>query len=64
VWIIHGNSDEENPIGPDRAFYPLLERALGSHAIFWEYDAGEHRVPVDLLSTDAFARWLWTHRRL
>ena len=63
VWIIHGNSDEANPIGPDRAFYPLLARVPGARATFWEYDAGEHRVPVDLLSTDALARWLWAHRK-
>jgi poly(3-hydroxybutyrate) depolymerase len=63
LWIIHGNSDEENPIGPDRAFYPVLAAVPGARATFWEYDAGEHRVPVDLLSTDAVARWLWAHHK-
>jgi predicted peptidase len=63
VWIIHGNSDEENPIGPDRALYPVLSAVPGARVTFWEYDAGEHRVPVDLLTGDAFARWLWAHRK-
>ncbi|HEX6041328.1 alpha/beta hydrolase-fold protein, partial [Longimicrobium sp.] len=63
LWIIHGNSDEANPIGPDRAFLPVLAAVPGARVTFWEYDAGEHRVPVDLLTTDAFARWLWAHRK-
>jgi predicted peptidase len=63
VWIIHGNSDEENPIGPDRAFYPVLAAMPGARVTFWEMDAGEHRVPADLLASDAFARWLWAHRK-
>ena len=63
VWIIHGNSDEENPIGPDRAFYPLLSAVPGARVTFWEMDAGEHRVPADLLASDAFARWLWAHHK-
>jgi poly(3-hydroxybutyrate) depolymerase len=63
VWIIHGNSDEENPIGPDRAFVPVLTAMPGARVTFWEYDAGEHRVPADLLTSDAFPLWLWAHRK-
>jgi poly(3-hydroxybutyrate) depolymerase len=63
LWIIHGNSDEANPIGPGRAALPVLQAVPGARVTFWEYDAGEHRVPVDLLSSDAFPRWLWTHRK-
>ncbi|HEX6373338.1 MAG TPA: alpha/beta hydrolase-fold protein [Longimicrobium sp.] len=63
VWIIHGNSDEENPIGPDRAFFPVLRAVPGARVTFWEMDAGEHRVPAHLLASDAFARWLWAHRK-
>jgi predicted peptidase len=63
VWIIHGNSDEENPIGPDRAFVPVLTAVPGARVTFWEMDAGEHRVPADLLASDAFARWLWAHHK-
>jgi predicted esterase len=63
VWIIHGNSDDENPIGPDRAFRPVLEAVPGARVTFWEMDAGGHRVPADLLAGDAFARWLWAHTK-
>lgn len=63
LWIIHGNSDEANPIGPDRASLPVLQAVPGAQVTFWEYDAGEHRVPVDLLASDAFARWLWAHHK-
>ncbi len=63
LWIIHGNSDEANPIAPDRAFLPVLAAVPGARVTFWEYDAGEHRVPVDLLTSDAFARWMWAHRK-
>jgi predicted peptidase len=63
VWIIHGNSDDASPFAPDRAFYPVLAAVPGARVTFWEYDAGEHRVPVDLLSSDAFPRWLWAHRK-
>jgi predicted peptidase len=63
VWIIHGNSDEENPIGPDRAFYPVLSTVRGARVTFWEMDAGEHLVPAHLLASEAFARWLWAHRK-
>lgn len=61
LWIIHGNSDEANPIEPDREVYPVLSAVPGARVRFWEYDGGEHRVPVDLLASDAFARWLWAH---
>ncbi|HEX2210516.1 MAG TPA: alpha/beta hydrolase-fold protein [Longimicrobium sp.] len=63
VWMIHGNSDDANPIGPGRAFYPVLRAVPGARVTFWEYDAGEHRVPVELLGSDAFPRWLWAHRK-
>lgn len=63
VWIIHGNSDEANPIGPDRAFVPVLAAVPGARVTFWEYEGGEHRVPVDLLASDAFARWMWAHHK-
>jgi len=63
LWIIHGNSDEANPIEPDRAFYPLVSALPGARVTFWEYDGGEHRVPVELLASDAFPRWLWTHHK-
>jgi poly(3-hydroxybutyrate) depolymerase len=63
LWIIHGNSDEENPIGPDRAFYPVVSAMEGARVTFWEYDGGEHRVPAELLAGDVFARWLWAHRK-
>jgi predicted peptidase len=63
MWIIHGNSDEENPIDPDRSFYPVLAAVPGARVTFWEYQDGEHRVPMDLLASDAFARWLFAHRK-
>jgi poly(3-hydroxybutyrate) depolymerase len=63
LWIIHGNSDEENPIGPNRAFVPVLVAVPGARVTFWEYDAGEHRVPAELLASDAFPRWLWAHQK-
>jgi predicted peptidase len=63
VWIIHGNSDDAVAVEPNRAFWPLLRAVPGARATFWEYDAGEHRVPVELLSGDAFPRWLWAHRK-
>jgi predicted peptidase len=63
LWIVHGNRDEANPIGPDRSFYPAIAAIPGARVTFWEYDSGEHRVPVDLLASDAFARWLWAHRK-
>ncbi|HEU0298029.1 MAG TPA: prolyl oligopeptidase family serine peptidase [Longimicrobium sp.] len=63
VWIIHGNSDDAVSIAPGRAFLPVLQSVPGARVTFWEYDAGEHRVPVELLSSDAFPRWLWAHRK-
>ncbi|WP_420128576.1 prolyl oligopeptidase family serine peptidase [Longimicrobium sp.] len=63
VWIIHGNSDDANPFRPNYLFYPVLSAVPGARVTFWEYDQGEHRVPVELLSSDAFARWLWAHRK-
>jgi predicted peptidase len=63
LWIIHGNRDTANPIGPDREIYPVLARTPGARVRFWEYDGGAHRVPPDLLASDAFARWLFAHRK-
>lgn len=63
VWIIHGNSDDTTPFRPNHLFYPALSAVPGARVTFWEYDQGEHRVPVDLLSSDAFPRWLWAHRK-
>jgi predicted peptidase len=59
LWIIHGNRDQANPIEPDRELYPVLAAVPGARVWFWEYDGGEHRVPVELLAGDAFPRWLW-----
>ncbi|HEU0055475.1 MAG TPA: alpha/beta hydrolase-fold protein [Longimicrobium sp.] len=63
LWIIHGNRDDANPIAPDREVYPRLARIRGARVRFWEYDGGVHRVPPDLLASDAFPRWLWAHRK-
>lgn len=63
LWVIHGNSDDANPIAPDRAFLPVLSAVPGARVWFWEYDGGEHRVPPELLASDAFPRFLGAHRK-
>lgn len=63
LWIIHGNSDDVTPAALDQAGYSAVAAVPGARAAFWEYDSGEHAVPVDLLASDAFPRWLWAHRR-
>lgn len=62
LWIIHGNSDDVTPSALDLAGYSAIAGVPGARATFWEYDSGEHAVPVDLLASDAFPRWLWAHR--
>lgn len=62
LWVIHGNSDDVTPAALDLAGYSAITAVPGARATFWEYDSGEHAVPVDLLASDAFPRWLWAHR--
>lgn len=63
VWIVHGNRDEANPIGPDREVYPVLAAVPGARVRFWEMDGGVHRVPPALLAGDGMQRWLFAHRK-
>jgi predicted peptidase len=62
VWIIHGDRDEANPIGPDRAMHDSV-RALGGRASFWEFEGTGHQVPPALLAGPELARWLFAHRK-
>ncbi len=63
LWIIHGNADTANPIEQDRAMYALLRAVPGAQVQFSEFDQGVHQVPPMLATSDAFAAWLFRHRR-
>lgn len=63
VWVVHGNADTANPIGPDRGMVAALRARRGAEVRFWEFDGLGHAVPPALLAGDAFMEWLFAHRR-
>lgn len=63
VWVVHGNADTANPIGPDREMVDLLARQPGAEVRFWEVDGLYHAVPTRLLAGDELMTWLFAHER-
>ncbi len=63
VWVVHGNADTANPIGPDRAMVQALAGQLGAEVRFWEVDGLYHAVPQRLLAGDELMTWLFAHER-
>ena len=63
IWIVHGNADTANPIGPDRAMFEALRSVEGAEVRFWEFDRMHHGVPLGLLTGDALMEWLFAHSR-
>lgn len=61
VWVIHGNADTENPIGPDRGMVETLRARPGAEVRFWEMDGMGHDIPPALLAGDALMEWLFAH---
>ena len=61
LWIVHGNADTANPIGPHRAMFDLLQTAPGADVRFWEFDRMHHGVPLRLLTGDELMTWLFEH---
>ena len=61
LWIVHGNADTANPIGPDRTMYELVRAVPGADVQFWEFDQMHHGVPLRLLTGDEMMTWLFSH---
>jgi len=60
--LVHGTDDDENPIGPDRAWAAALA-AAGGRPRFVEYQGMDHRVPPDMIESPEWRSWLFSHRR-
>jgi predicted peptidase len=61
IWLIHGNSDTENPISSDSLFYRQLRSQHGRHVTFWEIDRLEHDIYPGLYTGEGIPRWLFNH---
>lgn len=62
LWIVHGNLDTANPIGPARAMATALQTVPNADVLFWEFDQMHHGVPLRLLTGDELMTWLFGHR--
>lgn len=63
VLILHGNSDNENPITADRRFYAAIKQAGGQHVHFREYDGLAHQPPSDIYPGIWWRDWLFQQKR-
>jgi predicted peptidase len=60
--LVHGTSDEENPIGPDRAWASAVAAAGGRPRLV-EYVGMDHRVPTEMIDATDWREWLFRQRR-
>jgi predicted peptidase len=62
IWIIHGNTDTENPIEPDRMLVKYLKKMNNKNYTFWEISGLEHTIYPDLYDTDMIPEWLFNSK--
>lgn len=62
LMLVHGDADNDNPIGPDRALFAALQRQPGATVRFIEYQGLEHTVPPAMLLSPAWREWLLGQR--
>ena len=63
VLVLHGNSDEENPITADRRFFMAIRNAAGHRIQFREYDGLAHQPPGDIYPGAWWRDWLVQQER-
>jgi len=63
VLILHGNSDDENPITADRRFFVAIEKSGGRRVRFREYDGLAHQPPSDIYPGTWWRDWLLKQKR-
>jgi predicted peptidase len=62
IWIIHGNTDTENPIEPDRMLVKYLKKMNNKNYNYWEILGLEHTIYPDLYDTDIIPKWLFNSK--
>ena len=63
VLILHGNSDNENPITADNRFFASIQNAGGHRARFKEYEGLAHQLPGDIYPGIWWRDWLLQQKR-
>jgi len=58
VLVLHGNSDNENPIAADKRFFASIQNAGGHRARFKEYEGLTHQPPGDIYPGIWWRDWL------
>jgi predicted peptidase len=62
LLLVHGTDDDENPIGPDRAWAAAVAAAGGRPRLV-EYEGMDHRVPPEMVEASGWRAWLFRQRR-
>jgi predicted esterase len=60
--LVHGTADEENPVGPDRAWAEAVA-AAGGRVRLVEYQGMDHRVPPEMMEARDWRAWLFAQKR-
>lgn len=61
--VLHGNSDDENPITADRRFLSAIKDVGGQRVRFREYDGLAHQLPDDIYPGFWWRDWLLRQQR-
>ncbi|MQP74449.1 hypothetical protein CQ393_00885 [Stenotrophomonas sp. MYb238] len=64
VLVVHGNTDDENPITADRRFFAAIRNAGGRSIRFREYEGLAHQPPGDIHPGTGWRDWLFQQKRL
>ncbi len=62
VYVIHGNSDTENPITADRRFVSEVMRIGGKNIQFREYEGLEHQLSAEIYPGYWWRDWLFKQK--
>jgi predicted peptidase len=63
VFVVHGDSDSENPMTADRRFFQAVRNVGGRKIRFRTYEALGHRLPGDIYPGFWWRDWLFAQRR-
>lgn len=63
IWVMHGNADDENPMGADVRLISAIKNQGSQRIFFREYDGVEHQLPADIYPGYWWRDWLFAQRR-
>lgn len=63
IWVMHGNADDENPMGADVRLISAIKSQGGQRIFFREYVGLEHQLPADIYPGYWWRDWLFAQRR-